>query len=81
MPSTNLIWTPNNDKDLALYGSFLAGYLGLLGGSWLAISGVRSLLIWVISIVTLLIDPSITTHDPPSKVDTQTASALALKVF
>ena len=29
--------------------------MSLLGGSWIVISGVRSPLIWVISIVTLLI--------------------------
>ena len=38
----------------------------LLGGSWAVISMVISLLIWVITIVTLLITPLITTHDPPS---------------
>ena len=41
------------------------GYV--LGGSWVVISGVISVLIWVISIVTLLITPLITTHEPPSK--------------
>ena len=40
--------------------------LGLLGGSWVLISGVVSPLIWVISIVTLLITLIITTHEPPS---------------
>ena len=40
--------------------------LGLLGGSWVVISGVISPLIWVITIVTLLITPLITTHEPPS---------------
>ena len=38
----------------------------LLGGSWVVISGVISPLIWVINIVTLLITPPITTHEPPS---------------
>ena len=38
----------------------------LLGGSWVVISGVISPLIWVITIVTLLITPLITTHEPPS---------------
>ena len=38
----------------------------ILGGSWVVISGVISLLIWVITIVTLLITPVITTHEPPS---------------
>ena len=39
----------------------------LLGGSWVVISGVISELIWVVSIVTLLITPLFTTHEPPSK--------------
>ena len=39
----------------------------LLGGSWVVISGVISPLIWAITIVTLLISPLITTHEPPSK--------------
>ena len=38
----------------------------VLGGSWAVISGVVSPLIWVITIVTLLITPLITTHEPPS---------------
>ena len=38
----------------------------LLGGSWVVISGVISPLIGVISIVTLLITPLITTREPPS---------------
>ena len=42
--------------------------VGLLGGSWVAINGLISPLIWVRSIVTLLITLLITTHDPPSKV-------------
>ena len=41
-----------------------------LGGSWVVISGslkwVISPLIWVISIVTPLMTPLITTHEPPS---------------
>ena len=41
-------------------------YRALLGGSWVVISGLISPLIWVISIVTLLITPLITTHEPPS---------------
>ena len=40
--------------------------LFLLGGSWVVISGVVSPLIWVITIVTLLITPLITTHEPLS---------------
>ena len=40
----------------------------LLRGSWVVISGVISPLIWVITIVTLLITPLITTHEPPSRV-------------
>ena len=39
----------------------------LLGGAWVVISGVISPLIWVIIIVTLLITPLLTTHEPPSK--------------
>ena len=39
----------------------------VLGGSWVVINGVISPLIWrVITIVTLLITPLITTHEPPS---------------
>ena len=38
----------------------------LLGGSWVVISRVISPFIWVISIVTLLITPDITTPEPPS---------------
>ena len=41
--------------------------LGLLGGSWVVISGVTSPLTWVISIVTLLITLLITSHEPPSR--------------
>ena len=37
----------------------------MLGGSWLVISSVISPLIWM---VTLLIAPLITTHEPPSVV-------------
>ena len=39
----------------------------LLGGSWVVISGVISPQIWVIAIVTLLVTPLITNHEPPSK--------------
>ena len=39
----------------------------LLGGSWVVISMVISPNVWVITIVTLLITPLITTHEPPSK--------------
>ena len=42
--------------------------MGVLGGSWVVISRVISPLIWVISTVTLLISPLITTHEPPSRV-------------
>ena len=38
----------------------------VLGGSWVVISGVISPGIWVVSIVTLLLPPHITTHEPPS---------------
>ena len=40
---------------------------GLLGGSWVDISGVISPLSKVISIVTLFITLLITTHEPPSR--------------
>ena len=39
----------------------------LLGGSWLVISRVISPLIGVITIVTLVITPLITTREPPSR--------------
>ena len=39
----------------------------VLGGSWVVISGVISPLIWVITIVTLLRTPLVTTHEPPSR--------------
>ena len=39
---------------------------GLLGGSWVVISGVISPLTWVRSIVTRLTTLLITTHEPPS---------------
>ena len=42
------------------------GSYKVLGGSLVVISGVRSPLIWVISIVSLLI--LVTTHEPPSRV-------------
>ena len=38
----------------------------LLGGSRVVIHGLISLLLWVISIVTLLITLLITIHEPPS---------------
>ena len=45
---------------------------GLLGGSWVVISGVISPLIRVISIVTRVITLLIITHEPPSMgVDAQ----------
>ena len=43
------------------------GFLQLLGGLWLVISGITSRLIWVISIVTLLITPLIPTPEAPSR--------------
>ena len=42
----------------------------LPGGSRVDISGVISPLSWVITLVTLLITPLITTHEPPSKPQT-----------
>ena len=41
----------------------------MLGGSWVVTSRVISPLIWVIAIVTLLITPLRTTHEPPSTVN------------
>ena len=38
----------------------------LLGGSWVVISRVTSPLIWIVTTVTLLVTPLITTHEPPS---------------
>ena len=38
----------------------------LLGGSWVVIHGVISPLIWAVTLVTWLITPLITTHEPPS---------------
>ena len=49
--------------------TFLATY-PLLGGSWVAIRGVISLLSRVRSTVILLISPLITTHEPPSTYST-----------
>ena len=40
----------------------------ILGGSWLVISGVISPPIWVVTMVTLLITPRITTHESPSRI-------------
>ena len=45
----------------------------LLGGSWVVISGAISPLI---CIVTLLITPFITTHEPPSKALKQVKNAV-----
>ena len=39
----------------------------LLGGSWVVKSRGISPVIWVISTVTLLITPLITTHEPPRR--------------
>ena len=43
---------------------------GLLGGSWVVISGIIRPLIWIITITiaTLLIIPLRTAHKPPSRV-------------
>ena len=38
----------------------------MLGGSWVVLSLVISPRIWIIAIVTLLITPLTTTHEPPS---------------
>ena len=45
-----------------------SGVQGVLGGSWVAISGVISPLIEVITIVILLTTLLRTTHEPPSRV-------------
>ena len=50
-------------------GLFRATLLRTLGGSWVVLSRVTSPLIGLITIVTLLITPLITTHEPPSTVD------------
>ena len=44
------------------------GVKGVLGGSWLVISGVISPLIWVVTTVTLLITPLILTTPEASKL-------------
>ena len=41
-------------------------YTALLEGSWVVRSGILCPSIWVITIVTLLLAPLITTHEPPS---------------
>ena len=41
---------------------------GLLGGSWVVISGVISPLTILITLLRGLITPLITTHEPPSRV-------------
>ena len=63
------------------FPKFLAAVLGgscwplrLLGGSCVVISRVISPLIWVITILTLLITPLITTHEPPSRSSEETLS-------
>ena len=49
---------------------------GLLGGSWVVISGVISPLIWVIIIVALLISLLTTTHEARLKEGTGRRSRL-----
>ena len=39
---------------------------GLLEGSWVLVSGVRSALNKVVPIVALFISPLVSTHEPPS---------------
>ena len=46
---------------------------GQLGGSGVVISGVKSPLIWVITIVILLLAILITTHEPPRRNKSATA--------
>ena len=55
-------------------GDLPASLLTMLGGSWVVISGVISPLIWVITIVTLLLTPLITTHEPLSAIRAALAS-------
>ena len=48
----------------------MLGYpAGLLGGSWVVISRVINLLIWVITVVTLPITPIKATHEAPSRIE------------
>ena len=56
LPSPSLQVSGNSFREMLL----------VLGGSWLVTSGVISPLIWVISTVTLLRTPLITSHEPPS---------------
>ena len=51
----------------------------ILGGSWLVISGVISPPIWVVTMVTLLITPRITTHEPPSRILAQELSLSSIQ--
>ena len=41
-------------------------YIGILGGSWVVISGVISRVTITITHISGLITPLITTHEPPS---------------
>ena len=41
----------------------------LLEGSWVVINGVRSPLMWFMTIVTLLITPLVATREPPSSLE------------
>ena len=52
---------------LALQDTFIKLSETLLGGSWVVINGVISPLIGVITIVTLITGPLISSHEPPSK--------------
>ena len=57
-------------ESISCYGrgqGMLCQRYALLGGSWVVISRVISPLIWLITIVTLLITPLLTTHEPPSR--------------
>ena len=58
--------SPSCSFGRASRGFFPLRLEALLGGSWVVISGVVSPPIWVTTIVTLLITPLITTHEPPS---------------
>ena len=71
------IWPPGKSStsgpDLAGFASegleFGAVSHTVLGGSWVVISGVISSLLWVLTMVTLLITPPTTAHEPPSNSD------------
>ena len=64
LPST--CWDPLGSPPTPSHPWALLQHL-LLGGSWVVIFGVISPLIWVTTMVTLLIAPLLTAHEPPSR--------------